>query len=458
MPSWQVDLPSNLILTICCLTGATIRVPSLPESLADAMPLAGGGGGAFCLGGERAVARWNASAAAAVLSVCANITVRAGDILNLSWAVINPLAEQPSPPVRITADAWGTWTDETMDKAPSALHGVAGGMHPVRVFAPAFTGAAIWQATPLAGRPNALTVQLVANIDLAPAPTARPVLRIANLSLPGPAGPLTLAGSLADGSMAEYAFCGPDGAGRRGWVDENGALNLALCDGATLRAGVPYAFSFALINPPHARAAAAAIIGAAGGPVEIPPRAMAARNGSIVGVPGGEAPLLVVVPCFTIRRASQATPLGGAANVLLLTLQTNVDLDSADASAVTLAGLGSLALPPPRLTQVHGRWDAKPSESCLRTVAASDSPTLLPDEWIRHGFSMQMIRSGMNRQRCRLITCSAGAWGVGPAAVVRSGRWFGGRCRAGVPCSGNCVVVGVCRAGNARRAPLCLRL
>ncbi len=339
----QADLPSDLALTVCCLSGATL--PARPAFPADALPLAGGGAGAFCFGGERAAARWNASAAAAELRVCADATVPAGAVVNLSWAVTNPPAEQPSPPVRIAAGAWGTWADAAMDKAPAALHGVAGGAHPLRVLAPAFTAAAIWQASPLAGRPNALTVRFVANVDLAPAPGARPVLRIANLSLPAPPGPLTLAASAADGGMAEYALCGPDGTRRRGWVDGDGDVTLAVCDGAALRAGVPYAFSFALLNPAHARPAAAAALGAAGGPVEISCGAMAARSGPVAGVPGGEAPLLVVLPCFTVRRASQETPLGGAANALLLTLQPNVDLDAADASAVTLAGLGSLAAP-----------------------------------------------------------------------------------------------------------------
>jgi hypothetical protein len=347
----QVDLAPNLTLTICCLTGAT-----LPGSHADALPLAGGGGGAFCLGGMRAAGRWNASAAAVVLRMCANATVRAGSMLNLSWALTNPPAEQPSPPIWITTDAWAV--DESMDKASAALHGVAGGMQPLRTLAPAFTSAVIWQLTPLAGRPNALAVLLVANVDLAPAPGARPVLRITNLSLPGPTGPLILAGSTADGNMAEYAFCGPDGVRRRGWVDDEGDVTLSVCDGAALRAGILHAFSFALVNPPHARDAAAAVLGAAGGPVEIAAGVMAMRNGSVAGVRGGGAPLLVLVPCFTIRRLSQATPLGGESNVMLLTLQTNVDLDAADASAVTLAGLGSLASPSPRLLQVVGSCTA----------------------------------------------------------------------------------------------------
>jgi len=67
--------------------------------------------------------------------------------------------------------------------------------------------------------------------------------------------------------------------------------------------------------------------------------AMLPSDGTVLGVPHGAAPLLVITPSFVERAAGQRTPIAGQHNTITLTLSPNVDLAASDLSAITVSGL-----------------------------------------------------------------------------------------------------------------------
>ena len=66
---------------------------------------------------------------------------------------------------------------------------------------------------------------------------------------------------------------------------------------------------------------------------------MSTDTADLLGVANGGKPIEVVLPTFTTKTIGQTTPVAAVANIIKVTIATNVNLQAA--SVVTLTGLAT---------------------------------------------------------------------------------------------------------------------
>ena len=187
------------------------------------------------------------------------------------------------------------------------------------------------------GKTNELTVTLPTNWQLEAHDTL--AISITGLNCTAqPAGALQL-GTPVD-SFVRGVFCyqgEPDVVEFQVAGSGEGVVRLGFCPNKVLPAEHPHLFSIQVLNglAPQAAPSVAIVHVAATGGVALAPvpavsvdvtGGLTGAAAPIRGVPGGSAPLLLIVPRFKVRGMSQSNPVVSGTNVLTVSLRSNVDV------------------------------------------------------------------------------------------------------------------------------------
>ena len=228
------------------------------------------------------------------------------------------------------------------------------------------TNHTVSQSVPIVGKTNELTVTLATNWQL----EAHDTLAISITGLNGtaqPAGALQL-GTPVD-SFVRGVFCyqgEPDVVEFQVAGSGEGVVRLEFCPNKVLPAEHPHLFSFQVLNglAPQAAPSVSIVHVAATGGVALAPvpavsvdvtGGLTGAAAPIRGVPGGSAPLLLIVPRFKVRGMSQSNPVVSGANVLTVSLRSNVDVLSSDGAIINITHLvGASAVSPIDVDRVAG--------------------------------------------------------------------------------------------------------
>ncbi|KAJ1466349.1 hypothetical protein T484DRAFT_1861908 [Baffinella frigidus] len=355
----SVEVSRNVVsrLKVSALNGAApIDAIISPDGNHTAIPVVvrGEGGshlaGAFCDSqGLRDHGSWSDNNGAPTLEffLCPNrnTIIHPSTVLTISFDVRNPASKQHSPAVRISADGPLFAVPEVVATSPGTdLLGVTRGKDALEVEEPAFVIKEISQNMPFAGRLNELSVKLRTNVDLIEgtiltlaglAPFS--IITSAEVLLEQTGGNGTSGGLFCAGGDAEKA-------GKGIWDD--GILFLSVCENQTMFAVHNYMVLFSVTNPKASQSSPDVSIGVDRSVSEpkdphIAPSSMKKPStgtvdsrgcdvvssvSSLLGVDGGNDPLMVVIPIFSVARVAQSLPVVLASNRLFVTLQTNSQL------------------------------------------------------------------------------------------------------------------------------------
>ena len=195
-----------------------------------------------------------------------------------------------------------------------AAFGVPNGAAAMHIVVPTFVTKAIGQSSPLASGSNNLTVTLVANCDM-PSGTLVTILN--------------LTGSLTQNSTSFPILSVPALFGEvAAWTQGAGQLVMTVA-ASSLPSNTPCIVVFELQNNYEGQSSPSVTISATVKATKydspVAPSAMTSSTASILGVEGGTAPLLVLVPIFSTKSIGQSNPLASARNNITVTLQANCD-------------------------------------------------------------------------------------------------------------------------------------
>jgi len=344
-----------------CITGDSILVNGVNMKI---LPLSGQNASLF------KNVTWDPNRDAVSMRIAGPLGVEGYMPAIFSFALVNPVASQPSPKIEINAQgipiefadmvkdnsklpdstydhgAGGNWDDSTVQHVGSpngaVFNSTARAAEPLRIISPAFMVRKIGQSSPYPGDNNTLSVTIQPNVDI----SVGAVIVISSLmAADGTEGAKTGALKLSDGStdpggkttsddtryFASYTG-GTSGSGQ--WDDSSRSLTLFVV--SKLTAGSFYSFSFALKNPlcgqsgqPVCIRARNINVGCANG-VAIPRRLM---DHDLITVPsalnavaGHAAPLMIYKPTITLSELKHSSPWPSANNTLTITFKTNVPL------------------------------------------------------------------------------------------------------------------------------------
>jgi len=314
---------------------------------------------------------WHSEMQAVIMRVVGPLGVEGFAAAIFSFAVVNPVASQPSPRIEVKSmgipielvemekdgsqledstydhNRDGIWNDSTVQHVGSpngaVFNSTMRAAEPLRVISPAFVVRHIGQSTPYPGGNNSLSITISPNVDL----SVGAVIVISSLmSLDGSKGAQTGALHLMDGNnhpngksttddtryFAAYSG-GTSGAGL--WDDSSRSLTLFVV--SKLTAGSFYSFQFILKNPlcvqpgqPVCIRARNINVGCKNG-VVIARRLMehdlvTVPSSALNATQGHAAPLLIFQPVITHASMIQSSPWPSSNNTLTVTLSTNVPL------------------------------------------------------------------------------------------------------------------------------------
>ncbi|KAJ1466348.1 hypothetical protein T484DRAFT_1861907 [Baffinella frigidus] len=305
-------------ITISNLVGAQ----SAPTLSLDAVKNGNGAESLFCgQSGERSVGIWNNESSTVVLVLCADKTMYAGVLYSMAFTITNPSGDQDSP--LLTTKAWGVAVhiaETAMNRNTSALLDFQGGASPLQVVVPRFIQNKIAQSTPLADTLNYFTVTLATNLRLP---------KSFSLTLEGWAGAtfVNISASWMGGREASL-LCEVQAT--------TSGLIASLCEDIPL--GVNVVFSVAVMNPGASQAPSTMSVRITGSDFSIPAIVLTPPHSMLIGVANGADPMLIIVPRFVHAALGQSSPLTVRKNTLSLTLATNVNLEAADDSRITVTG------------------------------------------------------------------------------------------------------------------------
>ncbi len=232
-----------------------------------------------------------------------------------------------------------------------------------------FKVAEIRQRTPLAGAANVITVKL----ELFETLGAGTTITISGLDNGVANSPLTLTSITGDVcAKLAGASCAAT------WQASSGSLSVTIAANATLLLDTPYEFSFPMTNPAAAQGASTVKISSPGYETRI----MSSPVEDLQGVPGGQAPLLTIIPSLNAV-LSQSTPLAGELNNITLTMRPNIQVSGgtkitvsgligirqSQGSSLVLAGSGSFAFCNPNMVL----WDVSIGAEVRFEVCSSAS-------------------------------------------------------------------------------------
>jgi len=314
---WQVNQTANTT------NGATNGgVMNFAESMAPFPARDGNGSARYWV---ESMADWSLDVGRLMLTT--DRTTSAHALYGLAFNLTNGAHEQESPSVIVSATIEAGAVDAdvvpTAVKKPNQeLLGVANGTDPLKIIEPIFETFYMQQSSPLWQVINTISVSMKANCDL----RAGSTITISGLS--GSASVdsnLTVASSSAD----------LDGVGL--WLQ---AGNLTVTSTGTSQE-VTYLLDFNLTNPayaqppPNVSVSATIETGVQTAPVII--RSVEVRSESLLSVPRGTEPLLMIEPNFTARAVGHSSSLALASNIISVSLQANCDLETA--SLITVSGI-----------------------------------------------------------------------------------------------------------------------
>eukprot|EP00961_Rhodomonas_salina_P046389 622616-Rhodomonas_salina.1 len=286
------------------------------------------------------------------LSVCDGATVRAQATYKFSFAVTNPNENQESPAIQIASEGIEVKIPVSdVEKFGESLLGVEGGSDPLRVVVPEFLTKTVSQSSPVANSENVLSVAVKTSIELSSSD-----LSIVTISgLRGAIANRSVELGLDESSWvwdesinaSSYPFCDSNKEpGRATWDQALESLTLFVC-GGSVRVGETYLFTVNFRNPDQTQLSPPVNISASGSLVSIPESSVVKPGIGVLGVPDGLDPLRVVVPAFQVAQIAQRTPLAKEINTITVSLQTSLDLSSADSSYIRIDGLAGAIVSDP---------------------------------------------------------------------------------------------------------------
>jgi len=338
--------------------------------------------------------RWNAGSGTLSMRAIQNLDA----IRNYSFSIVleNPIAQQAAPAVLISASAGGSQLIAPVSITSDAAY------PPLQVDTPRFLLAAAKQSTAFPCQRNTITVTLALNVPV------RKGLRIELQGLDGaqlatPEGKVWSDLDILDTPNTALSSIDVRGidtqtseilglklnkmSGGKIWLQVQGE---GLADGDDLiKAGSPFAFSYAVFNPRVGQAAPitfkAEVLNARVGTtapmtlINLPPVSITgchAVTSPNTPIEGSAVALFVFAPQFNTLRVAQSSSAPRAGNVLTVTFSCNVPLSARCQVALTLTGLTAVSGDLHTLTQPGTLGTKWRSDSC--PASARDIITLEP--------------------------------------------------------------------------------
>ena len=322
-----VTLVTNVKLfhsSVVTISGLTNAKPAGGMSYVTLKNVANDGANLFSDGESQRRGVW--SAGTLTLLVAPGQTMIYNTTYIFSFQITNPSAAQNAATVNIAASGTVSITSATMTSDAADIYGVIDGQRPMNVIVPSFSLKTIEQSTPVADTQVTLSVTLTANCNFPAGST---------VTIHGLTGSQTSTASLAVLSTSD--LMGASGA----WTQSTGKLVLTVANGG-ISLGTVCMIAFNLQHAASESPAPSISVGATirDGDTTLGSIALTSMtypNSPLYGVYNGKNPLEVIKPEFMIKEIGQSNPLASGANVISVTLVTNIDL--VQSSVVTISGI-----------------------------------------------------------------------------------------------------------------------